>query len=228
MIKKLAIVALTILSLGLHANEPILLTKRNTVSLRTQVTDSSMNQLAIDLANLDALRPIPSLYPIYIVINSPGGSIFAGLNFLEFAKNYKNVHTICLFCASMAHHISQALPGKRYGTSNTIMMAHRAKGGFRGQFNDGELESQLKLVKSIVNDMEKVNASRIGISLKTYKNKVKDEYWTYGINNIKENVLDEIVNVKCSSKLVKETKTVQKRTFFGTIKYTSSSCPLLK
>lgn len=214
---------------GLSAHAlTINLTKKNTVRLDGVVNAKSMRKLSMDLAEADAKRSIPAISPIYIVINSPGGSIFDGLDFLEFAKQYDNVHTICLFCASMAHHISQAMPGIRYGVSNTVMMAHRAKGGFRGQFGEGELESQLKLVKSVVKNMEQVNSNRLKISLKEYKEKIKDEWWTYGYENINQNVLDKIVNVKCSKALIDKKLTIVKKSFFGTYKYKTSACPLIK
>ena len=98
----------------------------------------------------------------------------------------------------MAHGIAQAIPGKRYATSNSILMAHRASGGFNGQFNDGELESRLKLWKEIVQRMELRNAERLGLDIKDYKLKVINEWWCTGSNCKKENVVDEIISIKCS------------------------------
>ena len=166
-------------------------------------------------------------YPIYLVINSPGGSVYAGLRFIEFAKTVKNLETVTIFAASMASAIVEALPGKRHGTENAVTMFHRAKGTFTGQFEDGEVESKLKLWKKIVRKMEYVNATRIGITLKEYKKRIVNEYWVYGKDNVQNNVLDVISGVRCSVKLLKTVKTVKVRTFIGTYTKKVSGCPLL-
>ena len=56
----------------------------------------------------------------------------------------QNIECIAIFAASMAHGILQACPGNRYIAPAGVSMIHRAKGGFQGQFNDGEVESRLE------------------------------------------------------------------------------------
>ena len=215
---------LTLLSSFAFARD-INLTIDNTVNFRGRVDFSSMQDLQAQLLEKHLNRKDGEI--IYLVINSPGGSISAGNVFINFAKNIPNVKTVCIFCASMAHHISQALPGERLGSAGAVMMAHRARGTISGQFEDGELEERLKLWRGIVRKMEKINADRIGISLAEYKKRVKDEWWSHDYEAKAEGVLDDIVNIKCSNELMKDSKTETYQTLFGPVTVTIPSCPLM-
>lgn len=204
----------------------VILTSKNHCSLNGEVNGKSMQDLKLCLAEKAMIRRGRKA-PIYLVINSGGGSVYAGLRFIEFAKTIRNIQTVSIYAASMASAIVEALPGRRIGTENTIMMFHRAKGSFSGQFEDGEVETQLKLWKTIVRGMEKTNSKRIGITLKEYKKKIVNEYWIYGQDNIKENILDELSQVRCSFKLLTKSRTVKVRTLFGSYEKKISDCPLL-
>lgn len=197
----------------------------NTCSLEDEVNADTMYDLKACILDKVYKRRGRN-YPIYIYMDSPGGGIYQGLRFIAFAKTIKNLHTITNFAASMAAAIVQGLPGKRYVVEHGITMFHRARGGFQGQFEDGELESKLRLWKKIVRSMEQMQADRIGITLADYKEKRKDEWWLYGDENTKANVSDELVVVTCSSKLSKQKYKVTYQTFFGeqTVEY--SRCPM--
>jgi ATP-dependent protease ClpP protease subunit len=178
----------------------IVLNESNFCMLNEDVNVDSMRQLKICLVSQQLFRNSVK-DPIYLIINSPGGSIYAGLDFIRFAKDIPNLHTVSIFAASMASAIVEALPGKRYAVEGSIMMFHRAKGAFSGQFADGEVEQRLKLWRQIVESMEITNATRIGISLKEYKDRVKDEYWVYGSDNVKLNIIDQEVKIVCDLKM---------------------------
>lgn len=225
--KKLLLILITLLLTASAYSKEIILTPENSVNITTAITESSVSKAIKDLIAADNARKSPDS-PIYIVLDSPGGSIMAGNKFIRFANTIPNVHTICMYCASMAHAISQGIVGKRYGLTDNVMMAHRAKGGFSGQFENGEVESRLKLFKSIVRSMELRNAKRIGISLSKYKNNVVNEWWTYGQDSIEQGILDALVDIKCSKELIalKSSSTVM--TLFGPIKGgEKSACPLI-
>ncbi len=202
------------------------LTAKNTVYINGQIDDNSVSKASEELIKLNNIRGSES-YKIYIVLKSPGGSIFSGMSFIEFTNSFKNIDTICIFCASMAHAMVQGIKGKRYGTKQNVTMAHRASGGFQGQFEDGELESRLRLSKAIVRSMEQQNAKRIGISLKSYKQKVINEWWTYSTESIEQNILDELVNLKCSDELLNGKTKSQINTILGPMDGPEvSACPL--
>lgn len=220
-----AILALLFLPV-LSQAKSIELTTHNHCSLQDEVSYETMFELKQCLAKQVAKRKFTK-YPIYLVIDSPGGDIYEGLRFIEFAKTIPDLHTVTIFAASMGAEIVQALPGKRYGLDSSITMFHRARGGFSGQFEDGELEKRLRLWKAIVRKMEQTAADRIGISLATYKARVKDEWWLYSQENVKAKVLDESVKMICSEALQSSVKTKKIETMFGPYEYQVSACPLM-
>ena len=204
----------------------ITLTENNHVVFKGVVNAQSVAKASRDLLKLSfKTKPGDTLY---LVLDSPGGSVHYGLNFVQlFATIPRNVECIAKKAHSMAHHFLQACPGKRYGVANMMSMAHRAAGGFRGTFNKGDVEQQLELWTSIVQSMEKVNAKRMGLSLEKYQSYAKDEYWCHGYDCVKKNFVDSIVVVGCSEKLVNEETSRKVNTFFGSYKVYESKCPFI-
>jgi ATP-dependent protease ClpP protease subunit len=221
-----AILMLTITS-SIALSKTLTLQTKNTIYINGEITSASVSQAIQDIVALDNKRG-DDKYALFIVLKSPGGSIMDGQDLIRFANTIKNIHTVCIKCASMAHAISQGVKGTRLATPDNIMMAHRASGGFSGQFEDGELESQLQLFKSIVKSMEQRNANRIGISLKTYKAKVVNEWWTYAQESLDQNVVDVLVNIRCSKELINDKRKSTSMTPFGPIDGPEKSqCPLI-
>lgn len=204
------------------------LTANNTVMLRGEVNEESINAASLSLVEQNKKRGLKN-YTIYIVLDTPGGSIDAGLAFIEFAKTFKNVETLTIFAASMGSAIVEHLPGKRNIISTGTLMFHRAAGGVQGQFEDGELESRLEYYKKIVRSMEQTNSDRMSLSLADYKSKVKDELWIYGADAVKNGSADTLVTVTCSDELISE-KDVLNINIMGfiVIPVEFSKCPLLK
>lgn len=225
---KMLIASLVALLVGATAKaETIELTTGNAIVFRGAVTEASTTKAQLELVALAKSRGKAN-YPIYLVLDSPGGSVFAGESFIEFAKMYENVHTITIFSASMAAGIVQSLPGKRYITKNGILMFHRASGRFQGQFETGEVESQLALWKQIVRGMEQRNADRLKLSLEDYKSKVVNEWWLYGADSVAQQGMDQIIDLKCSQQLIDKREMVTKNVLFFEIKAEFSGCPLFR
>lgn len=203
------------------------LNTNNTVVIRGTIDFESTTMAQLRLAELVAIRGNKQ-YIIYVVLDSPGGIIETGEDFIQFAKRVPNVETISIFAASMAAAITEAMPGKRYALDSSILMFHRAKGGFKGQFETGEVEAELALSKAIALRMEKRNAKRLGISLEEYKAKVVNEYWLYGEAAIEGKAVDEIVDIECSRQLIDTRELVIMENMFGVSEFTFSGCPLFR
>jgi ATP-dependent protease ClpP protease subunit len=208
--------------------DELLLTENNTINFRGVVTNESVQTAMLEVQKLNLRRGIRN-YPIYIVFDSPGGSIDAGNNFINFVKMYKNIHTVGLDAASMASAIMQQLPGKRYVTSTSVLMFHRASiRGLGGQVETGELETRLALIKKMVLALENGNANRIGISLEEYKKRVVNEWYVYGLDNVEQGTADKVVNIRCSDKLIQSRSVTYEYSLFGSRKSTYSGCPLFR
>jgi len=204
------------------ANEynSVTLTENNTVVFRGPVNTYSADLYGQQL--LVASDKLPGDETIYLVLDSPGGSVFAGMQFISLMQSIpQNVECITILAASMAHAILEACPGNRYVAPAGVAMIHRAKGGFNGQFNDGEVESRLQFLKSIINSMEKANANRMGLTLETYKKLAKDEFWCSARNCVKYSFVDALIGIKCAPGLATKTYSYRGR-------FKLSKCPLIR
>lgn len=200
----------------------ILLTEKNSVVFNQKVTDAYASKKA-----LEVLEKSRKASPIYLVLDTPGGSVMAGLNFIDIIKATKvPVHTVTLFAASMGYQFVQQL-GTRYITNSGVLMSHRgAISGLSGQV-PGELNSRLNHIQTILSRMSAQAANRVGMSLEAYEKAVINELWISGQDAVSKNHADAIASVSCSDALIKETYSEVFNTIFGPITLTFSKCPLI-
>ena len=115
------------------------LLKDNIIFLGTAIDDSVANAIVAQMLFLESEDPDKD---IQIYINSPGGSVTAGLaiyDTMQFVKN--DIVTYCIGqCASMgAHLLAAGTKGKRFALPNARIMIHQPSGGAQGQASDIEL-----------------------------------------------------------------------------------------
>lgn len=202
----------------------ITLEAANTVIFRGPVTSSSVSEV---MAKIEALRfELNESQPIYLIMDTPGGSVYAGLDLIDYLKALPNkIQTVTLFAASMGFQIVQN-SDRRFITENGTLMSHRASGGLEGQF-DGEIETNYRRVKRKVDYMDLIASQRMGMSITDYKAMIKDEYWVSGFDSVQEKAADEKVNLRCGKSLNK-TEQVSLETMFGSIEVKFSSCPIIR
>lgn len=218
---------LSVLLLVQPSEAQILLTTQNTINVRGQIDAGSMAEVKMKLFKLNLARG-SSQYPIYLVMNTPGGSVVAAEGLVQFARSFRNVETITLEAASAGASIVQGIQGKRHILPNGTMMFHRAQVGIQGQVNEGEVESRLAYIKSILLQEDARTANRLGISVEEFKRRAKDEYWLYGIKAVVDRAADDVVGVSCTTQLVNRT-TTQTISFgpFGSAEFEISDCPTI-
>lgn len=221
------VITLVMLLAGVANAQPILLGTANTVTLRGEINDDVAQAAALELMHLNVQRGSQN-YTIYLVLDTPGGSIEAGENLIEVVKTIPNVKTITIFAASMGSAIVQALPGERLMLSSGIQMFHRASGRVGGQFETGELESRLDFYKKFVRRMEQRSADRMQMSLKEYKKRVKDEMWLTSSESLELKAADKVVSVTCTEALTATKQTMTMEVFIFKINLEFSGCPLLR
>ncbi len=116
------------------------LLKNRIIMLGTPVDDEIANQLCAELLYLDAEDPEAD---IWLYINSPGGSVTAGMAIYDTMQFVGcDVATVCLgLAASMGQFLLTAgAPGKRYTLPNARIMMHQPLAGLRGQAADIEIQ----------------------------------------------------------------------------------------
>jgi ATP-dependent Clp protease protease subunit len=130
------------------------LLKDRIIFLGTPIDDQVANLIAAQLLFLeseDATKDI-ALY-----INSPGGSVSAGMAIYDTMQYVKpNVSTICIGMAASAAAVLLAAgaPGKRFALPNSRVMIHQVLGGAEGQATDVEIRTKEMLrVKHALNDI---------------------------------------------------------------------------
>lgn len=124
---------------GLHSSDlySVMFREKRTVYLNTEINADTAAQINLQLEYLDSL----SDEDITLYINSPGGSVSAGLSIVDCMERCKSdIVTVCTGCAaSMASVISACgAKGKRYVTPYAEIMIHQPLGGISGQASDIE------------------------------------------------------------------------------------------
>lgn len=128
------------------------LLKERVIFLVGQVEDHMANLIVAQLLFLEAENPDKD---IHLYINSPGGSVTAGMAIYDTMQFIKpDVSTMCIGqAASMgAFLLAAGAQGKRYALPNARVMIHQPLGGYQGQATDIEIHT-----KEILNIRDKLN-----------------------------------------------------------------------
>lgn len=206
----------------------LVLESGNSIVFRGEVTSESVAQAQLELLKLD--NTLEEGTPIYLVLDTPGGSVFDSMGLIEMVKGLNRpVHTVTISAASMGFHFVQAF-NTRYITSTGKLMAHRASGGggFLSETRfDGEFESRVKFIKQNLDYLDETTSKRLGLSLETYKSLVVNELWYTGQEAVANKSADEVIILKCGKTLQGEVSKT-KNTFFGQTEIIFSKCPLIR
>lgn len=130
------------------------LLRERIIFLGSQVDDTSANLIMSQLLFLEAEDPEKD---IYLYINSPGGSVYAGMAILDTMNHVRpDVCTICMgLAASMgAFLLASGAKGKRMSLPNSRIMIHQPLGGAQGQAVDIEIQArEILYIKRSLNEM---------------------------------------------------------------------------
>lgn len=130
------------------------LLKERVIFLVGPVNDMSANLVVAQLLFLEAENPDKD---ISLYINSPGGSVTAGMSIYDTMQFIKpDVSTLCIGqAASMgAFLLAAGAKGKRFSLPNSRIMIHQPSGGFQGQSTDIEIHAkEILYLRSKLNDI---------------------------------------------------------------------------
>lgn len=137
------------------------LLRERIVFLGSQVDDTTSNLIMSQLLFLEAEDPEKD---IYLYINSPGGSVYAGMAILDTMNHVRpDVCTICMgLAASMgAFLLAAGAKGKRMSLPNARIMIHQPLGGAQGQAVDIEIQArEILYIKRSLNEMLSENTGK--------------------------------------------------------------------
>jgi ATP-dependent protease ClpP protease subunit len=174
----------------------IILNENNMVSLTNEVNDESISKVIYELYRLE------NETNIYIYIDTSGGSVDAGnklIETIEYFSQIKNISCIAHHAASMGFVILQACP-YRLGLKTSKLMQHQISTMLADE------KQRLKTYMTYINDLEDelitLQASRINISNKRFRDITYHNWWLTGIKALKYNVVDELVVVGCDNSLL--------------------------
>ena len=147
------------------------------VFLGEQIDDHVANSVVAQLLHLESADPEKD---ISLYINSPGGSVTAGLGILDTMNFIKcDVSTICIGeCASMAAVLlSAGTPGKRFCLPNSMVLIHQPSGGAQGQQTEIAIVADFMLKTR--QRLNKILADNTGQTLETIQlDTERDNYMT--------------------------------------------------
>ena len=139
------------------------LLKDRIIWLGSDVRDDNANEIC---AKMLLLAAEDSSKDIFLYINSPGGSITAGMAIYDTMQYVPNdVVTVGIgMCASMGQFLlSAGAKGKRYATPNTRVLMHQPHGGFGGTASD--IQTQAELISSMKKQLAQITADATGKTL---------------------------------------------------------------
>ncbi len=129
------------------------LLKERVIFLTGQVEDYMANLVVAQLLFLESENPDKD---IYLYINSPGGSVTAGMSIYDTMQFIKpDVSTVCMgqACSMGAFLLAGGAAGKRFALPHSRVMIHQPLGGFQGQASDIQIHAmEILKIKQTLNE----------------------------------------------------------------------------
>ena len=167
------------------------LLKDRIIFLGDAIHDDMANTIIAQLLFLESEDPDKE---VSIYINSPGGSVTAGLAIYDTMQYIKpDVATICMGqCASMgALLLAAGAKGKRYALPHSRVMIHQPMGGVQGQATD--IDIQAKEILKMKETVHQILVEHTGQSLKKIRQDTERDFFMSGEEALKYGIVDRII-----------------------------------
>jgi len=170
------------------------LLKDRIVFIGEEISDPLANLVMAQMLFLEKENPDKD---IDIYINSPGGSVTAGLAIYDVMQHVKcPVATVCVgMAASMATTLLVAgTPGKRYAMPNSRIMIHQTSGGYRGTLPDARIyvEEMARVAEINVG----ILAARTGKDPEQVRRDMDRDYWMSAEHAMEYGIVDQLIGGK--------------------------------
>jgi ATP-dependent Clp protease protease subunit len=167
------------------------LLKDNIIFLGTPIDDQIANLIVAQLLFLEAEDPEKD---INLYINSPGGSVTAGLAIYDTMQFIRpDVTTICVgMCASMgALLLTAGAKGKRFALPNSRILIHQPSGGMQGQATDVRIHAEeLIRIRELTSE---ILAKHTGQSMKQIELDVERDRYLSAVQAKEYGLIDEVI-----------------------------------
>ena len=161
------------------------------IFLGSEVNDEVANVIVAQLLFLEAEDPDKD---IHLYINSPGGSVTAGLAIYDTMQFVRpQVETLCVgMAASMAAWLLAAgAPGKRTALAHSRIMIHQPAGGVRGQATDIDIQAQ-EILK-LRDQMNHILAGHTGMDVAKIAADTERDYYMSGSEATEYGLVDRVI-----------------------------------
>lgn len=166
------------------------LLKDRIVFLSGEINDEVANLIVSELLYLNSLNN----EDIYLYINSPGGSVTAGMAIYDTMNFIKcDVSTICVgMCASMAAFLlSSGAKGKRVCLKNGEVMIHQPLGGVQGQATEIKIHAE-RIIK-LKEKLNKILASNTGKDINKIERDTERDYYLDSEEALEYGLVDKVL-----------------------------------
>ncbi|WP_425056850.1 ATP-dependent Clp endopeptidase proteolytic subunit ClpP [Pseudomonas abyssi] len=173
------------------------LLKERVIFLVGQVEDYMANLVVAQLLFLESENPDKD---IHLYINSPGGSVTAGMAIYDTMQFIKpNVSTLCIgqACSMGALLLAGGAEGKRFCLPHARMMIHQPLGGFQGQASDIEIHAREILF--IRERLNKVLAGHTGQPLDVIARDTDRDRFMSGTEAVEYGLIDKVLESRTSA-----------------------------
>ncbi len=170
------------------------LLKDRIIFMGTVINDQVSNLLIAQLLYLEAEGPDKD---IHIYINSPGGSVSAGLAIYDTLRYIKpEIETICIGqAASMSALIlSAGTKGKRLALPHSRIMIHQPMGGFSGQASDIDIHA--KEILRIKSELNIILAEATGQPLDRIETDTDRDFFMSGDQAVEYGIIDRVISTR--------------------------------
>jgi ATP-dependent Clp protease protease subunit len=167
------------------------LLKDRIIMLSTAISDDTASLVTAQLLFLESEDPEKD---VYLYINSPGGSVTAGLAIYDTIQYIKpEVSTLCLGQASSmaAWLLAAGARGKRFALPHSRMMIHQPLGGVEGQAVD--IDIQAKEILRLREQLNNILAKHTSQSVKKIEKDTDRDFFLTGKQAVEYGLVDEVI-----------------------------------
>jgi len=180
------------------------LLRERIVFLGQEVEDSIANLIAAQLLFLDAEDPTKD---IYLYVNSPGGSAYAGMAIYDAMQYVRaDVSTVCLGMgmSAAAMILSGGAAGKRFALPNAKIMIHQGSAGYRG--TPADIQIAAREVLGMTRRMAEIIAKHTGQDVEKVMVDIDRDNFMTPQEAVDYGLVDAIMQPRSASKPVSETR----------------------